>query len=74
MESEDGVSGLLNTMEKAILLIGPQLKANDTKMETKKTGIITSMMSLFSAFVDLITIQLKKIQMSNNVSSFPKQK
>uniref|UniRef100_A0A3Q2DKH2 Adhesion G protein-coupled receptor E5 n=1 Tax=Cyprinodon variegatus TaxID=28743 RepID=A0A3Q2DKH2_CYPVA len=39
VESEDGVSGLLNTMEKAILLIGPQLKANDTKMETKKTEV-----------------------------------
>ncbi|XP_027873891.1 CD97 antigen [Xiphophorus couchianus] len=37
VENSKGVSGLLTAVEKSILLIGPQLKANDTKMETKET-------------------------------------
>ncbi|KAM4751281.1 adhesion G protein-coupled receptor E5-like [Anableps anableps] len=37
VENSKGVSGLLNAVEKSILLIGPQLKANNTKMETKET-------------------------------------
>ncbi|XP_054897620.1 adhesion G protein-coupled receptor E5 [Poeciliopsis prolifica] len=37
VENSKGVTGLLSAVEKSILLIGPQLKANDTKMETKET-------------------------------------
>ncbi|XP_013890224.1 CD97 antigen [Austrofundulus limnaeus] len=35
--SSKGVSGLLGAVENSILLIGPQLKVNTTKMETKET-------------------------------------
>uniref|UniRef100_A0A3Q1GDG0 Adhesion G protein-coupled receptor E1-like n=1 Tax=Acanthochromis polyacanthus TaxID=80966 RepID=A0A3Q1GDG0_9TELE len=37
--SSDGVTDLLNTMEHSILLIGPQLKANRTKIETTETDV-----------------------------------
>lgn len=36
--SSEHVSGLLTTVEKSVLLIGPQLKHNRTKMETNETG------------------------------------
>ncbi|XP_037546091.1 adhesion G protein-coupled receptor E5 [Nematolebias whitei] len=37
VESSKGVSGLLGAVENSILLIGPQLKVNNTKMDTKET-------------------------------------
>ncbi|XP_061577247.1 adhesion G protein-coupled receptor E2-like [Cololabis saira] len=37
LNSSDSVSGLLGTVEDSILLIGPQLKANATKMDTTET-------------------------------------
>lgn len=39
LESSDGVSELLGTMENSILLIGPQLKRNHTKIETTETDV-----------------------------------
>uniref|UniRef100_A0A3B3V5G8 Adhesion G protein-coupled receptor E5b, duplicate 3 n=1 Tax=Poecilia latipinna TaxID=48699 RepID=A0A3B3V5G8_9TELE len=39
METSEGVSGLLSAVEKSVLLIGPQLKGNGTKMETREAGI-----------------------------------
>uniref|UniRef100_A0A3B3WP40 Uncharacterized protein n=1 Tax=Poecilia mexicana TaxID=48701 RepID=A0A3B3WP40_9TELE len=36
VETSEGVSGLLSAVEKSVLLIGPQLKGNGTKMETKE--------------------------------------
>ncbi|XP_008286763.1 CD97 antigen-like [Stegastes partitus] len=39
LNSSDGVSELLGTMENSILLIGPQLKGNHTKMETTETDV-----------------------------------
>ncbi|KAM9314708.1 adhesion G protein-coupled receptor E5 isoform 2-T2 [Pholidichthys leucotaenia] len=38
LNNSKGVSGLLNTVEDSILLIGPQLKRNHTKIETSETG------------------------------------
>ncbi|XP_072240577.1 adhesion G protein-coupled receptor E5 isoform X2 [Leuresthes tenuis] len=37
LDSSEGVSGLLSTVENSILLIGPQLKHNITKIETAET-------------------------------------
>ncbi|XP_028256735.1 CD97 antigen-like isoform X2 [Parambassis ranga] len=37
VNSSEDVSGLLSTVEKSLLLIGPQLKGNRTKMETTET-------------------------------------
>ncbi|XP_035516192.1 adhesion G protein-coupled receptor E5 [Morone saxatilis] len=37
LNSSDDVSGLLSTVEKAIMLIGPQLKDSHTKIETTET-------------------------------------
>uniref|UniRef100_A0A3P8S994 Adhesion G protein-coupled receptor E5b, duplicate 2 n=1 Tax=Amphiprion percula TaxID=161767 RepID=A0A3P8S994_AMPPE len=39
LDSSDGVTELLDTMEHSILLIGPQLKANRTKIETTETDV-----------------------------------
>lgn len=38
VNSTKDVSGLLGTVEKAVTLIGPQLKHNRTRLETTKTG------------------------------------
>lgn len=38
VDGTEGVSGLLGTMEKAVMLIGPQLKHSRTRLETTKTG------------------------------------
>lgn len=38
VDSTEDVSGLLGTVEKAVTLIGPQLKHNRTRLETTKTG------------------------------------
>lgn len=35
---DESVSGLLTTVEKSILFIGPQLKDKHTKMENNKIG------------------------------------
>ncbi|XP_063739958.1 adhesion G protein-coupled receptor E5 isoform X2 [Eleginops maclovinus] len=37
LKSSEDVSGLLSTVENAIMLIGPQLKHNNTKIETTET-------------------------------------
>lgn len=37
VERGEDVSGLLSAVENSILLIGPQIKGNDTKMDTKET-------------------------------------
>lgn len=38
LDSSEDVSGLLGTVENSIMLIGPQLKDNRTKLETRETG------------------------------------
>lgn len=38
LNNSEYVTGLLGTVENAILLIGPQLKANSNKIETTETG------------------------------------
>lgn len=38
MENSKHVSGLLSTLENSIMLIGPQLKHNSSKIETTETG------------------------------------
>lgn len=56
--SSDDVSGVLSTVEKAIKLIGPQLKNNRTKLKTTETGN-----SVHELSCDLHTI--KKISMTD---------
>lgn len=43
---DESVSGLLTTVEKSILFIGPQLKDNHTKMENNKIGNTFELMNL----------------------------
>lgn len=38
VDSTEDVSGVLGTVEKAVALIGPQLKHSRTRLETTKTG------------------------------------
>lgn len=53
MESSKGVSGLLGAVENSILLIGPQLKVNTTKMDTNEMGnTLYSEDSQFNSFHD----------------------
>lgn len=43
---DESVSGLLTTVEKSILFIGPQLKDNHTKMENNEIGNTFELMNL----------------------------